>query len=144
MGTVTGSLRFINFPFLEQMPIGVLTNHGIEFLSRPILQSTSKKSHLDKNTTFKGILEEKSKLVKNDKNEQDLKFQEAIVSADRLLEYLLYSEKRSMVSLIYNSTADLMRAQAVLIEIGEHMLEFCEYVDQWLKERYYKILVAIL
>ena len=126
------------------MPIGVLTNHGIEFLSRPILQSTSKKSHLDKNTTFKGILEEKSKLVKNDKNEQDLKFQEAIVSADRLLEYLLYSEKRSMVSLIYNSTADLMRAQAVLIEIGEHMLEFCEYVDQWLKERYYKILVAIL
>ena len=49
-----------------------------------------------------------------------------------------------MVSHIYNSTNDLMRAQAVLIEIGEHMLEFCEYVDQWLKERYYKILVAIL
>ena len=66
------------------------------------------------------------------------------MAADRLLEYLLFSEKRSMVSHIYNSTNDLMRAQAVLIEIGEHMLEFCEYVDQWLKERYYKILVAIL
>jgi len=49
-----------------------------------------------------------------------------------------------MISLIYNSTQNLMRAQAVLIEIGEHMLEFCEYVDQWLKERYYKILTAIL
>ena len=24
------------------------------------------------------------------------------------------------------------------------MLEFCEYVDQWHKERYYKILVAVL
>ena len=24
------------------------------------------------------------------------------------------------------------------------MLEFCEFVDQWLKERYYKILIAVL
>ena len=61
-----------------------------------------------------------------------------------LLEYLEFSEKTSMISLIYDSKASLMRAQAILIEIGEHMLEFCQQVDQFLRERYYKILVAVL
>ena len=29
IGSVSGMLRCINFPFLEQMPIGVLSNDGI-------------------------------------------------------------------------------------------------------------------
>ena len=49
-----------------------------------------------------------------------------------------------MVSLIYDSESDLLRAQAVFIEIGEHMLEFCDYVNQFMKEEYYKILVLVL
>ena len=70
IGTINGSLRFINFPFLEQMPIGVLSNSGIEFSSKPILQASSlNKTELGKNLTFKGIIEEKTKLMKNDRNE---------------------------------------------------------------------------
>ena len=82
--------------------------------------------------------------MKNDRNESQLLFSETIQSAERLLEHLNFTEKPTMISLIYSSTASLMRAQAVLIEIGEHMLEFCDYVDQFSKERYYKILVAVL
>jgi len=131
---VTGSLRFINFPFLEQMPIGVLSNQGIEFSSKPILQSHSKdfsKSDLGKNATFKGILEEKTKLMKNDLDEVALDFTESIRAAKHLHDLLSFSEKQSMISLM-------------LIEIGEHMLEFCDFVNQFMRERYYMILVAIL
>jgi len=71
-----GSLRFINFPFLEQMPIGVLSNDGIEFSSKPILQAHSSihKTDLGKHMTFKGIMEAKTKLMKNDRNESSLLF----------------------------------------------------------------------
>ena len=52
------------------MPIGVLSNNGIEFSSKPILQASSlNKTALGKNMTFKGIIEEKTKLVRNDRNE---------------------------------------------------------------------------
>ena len=37
-----------------------------------------------------------------------------------------------------------MRAQAVFIEIGEHMLMFCVQVNQFLREKYFEILVSIL
>ena len=37
-----------------------------------------------------------------------------------------------------------MYAQAQFIELGEHILEFCEFVNQYLKEYYFKVLVAIL
>lgn len=37
-----------------------------------------------------------------------------------------------------------MQAQAVFIEIGEHMLEFCDYVNQFARVKYYAILVAVL
>ena len=88
-----------------------------------------KKDDLAKNLAFKGILEERTKLMKNDRNETQLLFQDAILSADRLLEHLQTTEKTSMISFIYNERASLMRAQALLIEIGEHILEFCDYVN---------------
>lgn len=50
------------------MPIGVLSNDGIQFSSKPILEAkTSNSSDLDKNYTFRGIVLEKTKLIKHDR-----------------------------------------------------------------------------
>lgn len=71
-GTVKGSLRFINFPFIEQMPIGVLNNKGIQFSSKPLLKSDKLaiiKTASGTNIDFKAIVENKTKLIRYDKHE---------------------------------------------------------------------------
>ena len=64
------------------MPIGVMNNNGIQFSSKPLLKADSAatigKSEIGKNKVFRGIIEEKTKLVKNDKNEIQLTFKEVI------------------------------------------------------------------
>lgn len=34
-----------------------------------------------------------------------------------------------MISFVYSHESDLMRAQSVFVEIGSHMLEFCDFVN---------------
>ena len=38
----------------------------------------------------------------------------------------------------------MMQAQIHLIDMGKHILQFCDYVNDVIKEYYYKILTAIL
>lgn len=71
-------------------------------------------------------------------------FSDTIKASRNLKEHLKYSEKNSMTSFIYSSEADMLRAQALFIDIGNHMLEFCDYVDQFLRVEYYGILCAVL
>ena len=68
------------------MPIGVLSNDGIKFSSKPILSQDAamSRSALVKNPTFKSILEEKNKLIASDKHEKSLDFADTINVADRL------------------------------------------------------------
>ena len=146
-GTISGTFRFINFPFLQQMPIGVRVNNGILFSSKPLLHASdieSKKTIINQHADFKVILECFTKLYKADKKERALPFVDAIKCAELLHEKLQCSEKQSMTSFIYNHVADLMRAQEVFIDIGEHMLYFCDFVNDFLKERYFKILTSVL
>ena len=82
--------------------------------------------------------------MKNDKNETSLTFTDSINSATKLNELLTHTEKMQMVIFDIRTEADLMRAQAVFIELGEHMLEFCDFVNQFLREIYYQILVTVL
>ena len=49
-----------------------------------------------------------------------------------------------MISFIYNDDGDMMHAQKNLIDMGKHVLKFCDYVNDLLKENYYKMLTAIL
>ena len=37
IGTISGNLRFINLPYLEQMKIGVLTNNGINYSRKNLI-----------------------------------------------------------------------------------------------------------
>ena len=49
-----------------------------------------------------------------------------------------------MISFVYNDDEDMMHAQILLIQLGKHVLEHCDYVNELLKENYYKMLTAIL
>ena len=114
IGTVTGSLRFINFPFIEQMPIGVLNNKGITFSSGPVLGNPQmmdvSRTQIGSNPSFRSIIEEKTRLIKNDKHEMKLSFPDSINSADRLNEQLQYTEKLNAIIFDIDNEADLMRA----------------------------------
>ena len=70
MGKVEGKFRFINLPFLEQMPLGVMSNNGVHFSSKPLLfegdEGSSSKNV--KNKYFKDLITQKNKLVKSDKH----------------------------------------------------------------------------
>jgi len=113
------------------MHIGVLNNHGIQFSSKPLLKTDAdfSRTEIGHNVSFKGIVENKTKLIRNDNHEISLNFTESIAAAETLVELLKLSEKQSMVSFVYSKESDLVRAQSVFIEIGEHMLEFCESVN---------------
>ena len=43
VGTVRGRVVFYNLPFLQQMKIGVLSNSGITFSTRPVLAAADVK-----------------------------------------------------------------------------------------------------
>ena len=49
-----------------------------------------------------------------------------------------------MTSFIYQNEMDLMKAQAVFLEMGTHCLEFVEFVNKLAKENYYQILNSIM
>ena len=49
-----------------------------------------------------------------------------------------------MISFIYENEGSLRHAQSVLIDLGMHLLEFCDFVNEFATERYYKILEELL
>ena len=61
-----------------------------------------------------------------------------------LSEIIQTSEKHSMISFIYENEGSLRHAQSVLIDLGMHLLEFCDFVNEFATERYYKILEELL
>lgn len=129
------------------MPIGVRINNGIQFSSKPLLENSdvvSTKTMIGQHADFKVIVESFTKLYKSDNQERSIAFSEQIAASDNLIERLQCTEKQSMTSFIYAREADLMRAQSIFIDIGLHMLEFSDYVNQFLKEKYYGVLTAIL
>jgi hypothetical protein len=49
-----------------------------------------------------------------------------------------------MRSYIYTDPETLMRAQTALLDLGVHLLQFCDFVSEILREKYYEMMTLLL
>ena len=82
----------------------------------------------------------KDKIIKHDRWVSRLDFQD-ILEASKDLKYFLEDYGSQF---IYDHETELIKAQAQFIELGKHMLEFIDWVSDFLRENYYKILILVL
>ena len=89
-------------------------------------------------TRFIGL---KDKLTKHDRwiSRLDLK---VLLDICKALKQLLGDQKYEKIT--YTTEKNLIKAQLQFIELGKHILEFCDWVSDFLREIYYKIIILIL
>ena len=128
------------------MRIGVMSNEGVLFSSKPLLYQGDEKGSLKfkKNPYFQELLIYKAKLIKHDRHEKQMSFSDVMQTIKKLMDILQSSEKQSMLSFIYETDVELRQAQSILIDLGKHLLEFCDYINEFVRERYYKLLTLVL
>ena len=113
VGEVTGKFRFINVPFMQQMRIGVMSNTGVTFSSKPLLYQDSNSNSsagIHKMEYFKEMLTLIQKLTKHDRHVTTLNFADQMQVTKRMREILETTEKDSMISFIYEKEQDLITA----------------------------------
>ena len=97
VGTISGQLKFVNLPFLQQMKIGVLTNQGITFTTKPVLHAAD--TMLDtklmgrQSDNFKKLIIVKDKLIKHDIFTKRLEFLEILNVTKEIVKLLHTTEK---------------------------------------------------
>ena len=84
------------------------------------------------------------KLIKHDTAIKRLNFYELQDLIQEIIIWLSGSEMRSVNSYFYQDPLNLMAAQTQLIELGEHLLDFGDYVYDIFREKYYEMLCKLL
>ena len=76
VGKVTGSFKMLDLPFLSQMRIGVLDNHGVHFSTKTFSQNNSKIKG-KKHRQLENLSQWKQKIINRDRRVKHLKFEDA-------------------------------------------------------------------
>ena len=84
----------------------------------------------------------KDKIFKHDRWVARLEFVD-IIKASKEMKGLL-QETQGGSQFAFDHEAGLIKVQNQLIELGKHVLEFCDWVSDFLRENYYQILILIL
>ena len=123
VGSLRGKVVFYNLPFLQQMKIGVLSDSGITFATRPVLAAADVKlNQVKKNPKLQKFITAKEKIIKHDLHEKRLDFPEIFGACKEILALLRDSDKASMISFIYSNDQEMMQAQIHFIALGKHVL----------------------
>ena len=93
------------------MKIGVLSNSGITFSTRPVLAAADVKMQASKkNPKLQELISLKEKLIKHDLHQSRLEFPEIFATCKQLVALLKETDKASMISFIYNNDQEMMQA----------------------------------
>ena len=84
----------------------------------------------------------KDKPIKHDRWVARLEFADIIKASKDIVDCL--QDSKGCSQFVFENEAGLIKAQAQLIELGKHMLEFTDWVSDFLRENYYKILILVL
>lgn len=121
------------------MKIGVLSNNGITYSTQILLrESKFGQKTGPSDDKLQEFIRMKDKVMKHDRWVSRLDFFEIIKTSKNLIDLLTDFEKK------YTSELELSKAQMQFIELGKHMLEFCDYASDFLRESYYQILILVL
>lgn len=130
-------------PFLSQMKIGVLDNHGVNFHTNTFsLHKTALSG--SKLKQIKQFLTLKTKLIQHDRRIKHLPFEQQSSLIAEVSELLSKSDKQSQVTFLYGNEGQLIDMQSELIELGNHILEFGEWVPKQLRPIYFEVLHLVI
>lgn len=142
IGSVSGLIRLHQMPFISQMKIGVLDNHGVHFSSKSYsMGSTAKVAKLQKVKQFETL---KAKIIQHDRRIKHMPFEETSLTIAELADVLSKSEKMSSLTFLYANQSQLIDMQFQLLELGNHILEFGEWTQPLLRPKYHEVLTLVL
>lgn len=75
------------------------------------------------------LLKLREQLVNHDKKVKTLGYVEINQLLTQLIEFFEGSAKSTVKTYFYNNQTDQITAQSIMIELGNHCLEFCDWVD---------------
>jgi len=153
IGKISGSLVLVNTPHVKQMLCGVHTENGIQktstvfvppkssrLLNRKslpveIVNLSSLKDQLLDGVFTKSLNKNSSRKLSDIDNEDTL---------GNISEILTTSHKESMVAFVYASKSDQIKAQNILLDLGEHLSDYMDAINYELRPLYYKNLRYLL
>lgn len=157
VGNVKGVIEVETSPYLRQLVCGVLTELGLAKSSIVLMKDEEEeksKLNMTLNPKLKRLNETKDELISSvylhlGKTKEKkgnvkvtighIKKQLEIIKAE-----LERSDKHSMVSFIYQYKGEMYRAQELFIELGKHLSDFCDEIDEDMKELYFRDTLNVL
>jgi hypothetical protein len=158
VGEITGTLTMLNIPLISQLVSGVNTENGFMAQSSNYLENSVKTPKGNHKPTLPveiqqiaAITEELSSIYSSgDQREASLfssrsaDVRDQITRHKELCTLLRSTRKQSMISFIYESKGDLIQAQSLLLDLGEHLLRFADVTPYAVRPFYYEGLIHLI
>ena len=116
-----------NMPFLSQMKMGVLDNTGVSFTTKKAFTASKAKQAGNKN--YSNFVMLKDKIIKHDRHQAHLDFAVVAETMKQILEVLEKSDKATSKIFLYANCNQLIEMQKVMIELGNHLIDFGDWVN---------------
>ena len=149
VGTVEGSLQISNLPAYQQIIAGVNTETGYQVQSSTFINGKKSnflaKSLPNEIRKLEDLVEQLKESILKKKKNSTFSNQSRSVAGSRkaligIIEILQKTERESMVCFIYNEEQDVVKAQNVFLDLGEHLADYSECVQYDIKPFYFKAL----
>lgn len=158
VGSVKGVIEVETSPYLRQLVCGVLTELGLAKSSIVLIKDEEEeKSKLNMilNPKLKLLNETKDELISSvyfhlgkTKKKKKGVGKVTIEHIKDLLKTLKIelekTDKHSMICYVYQYKGEMYRAQELFIELGKHLSDFCDEIDEDLKELYFRNTLNVL
>lgn len=158
VGNVKGEIEVETSPYLRQLVCGVLTESGMAKSSIMHIKDEDEhnsKLNLELSNKLKPLNDAKEELIssvylhlgksnKKTKSKAKVTIDHIKKELETIHTELQKSDKQSMKSFIYEWKGQIYRAQELLIELGKHLSDFCNEVDEDLKELYFRNTLNVL
>lgn len=151
IGTITGQFSFANIPCITQQISGVNTEDGIQIQSTNFVERSSATTVMFQKMALPAALASISGLVDQLKEfvlagfskptqsrTQDIR--NHIGKVGELIEHLRQTEKETMVAHVYTGEMELLTAQSIFLDLGEHLLHYADKVAYEVRGWYYECL----
>ena len=158
VGEVTGTLTIFNIPLISQIVSGVNTENGFMAQSSNYLENSVKTPKGNHKPTLPVEMQQIASITEDlnsiyssgDQREASIfssrsaDVRDQITRLKELCSLLRSTRKQSMISFIYESKGDLIQAQSLLLDTGEHLLRFADVTPYAVRPFYYEALIHLI
>ena len=152
VGFVTGTLRISGMPIFVQLISGVNTENGITVQNLNIINQQNKTKKNNVPSEIRTIQKLTNRLKESIQakpvsvgpaHEREL-FKKKKLIIDDLCEILSETQKETIFCYTYTSFKSLLKAQKILIELSNHLIEYAPLVTYDIKPFYFKCITLLI